>query len=89
MLNNRMYIVLRCGYGDGEVVQNIIGVASTKANAIILAKKEYNDCYKSMVETYGKDGVFVSQNENDFYEIREIDGNEIWQIEVTKIDDED
>lgn len=82
------YIVHSCSYCDRELEQNIIAVVTTKSEAIDIAKKEYAECRQSMVDAYGEDGISSTIIGEDYYEIRELDDEEIWEINITKIPNE-
>lgn len=82
------YIVHSCSYCDRELEQNIIAVVTTKKEAIEIAKKEYDECRQSMIDTYGEDGISSTIIGEDYYEIRELDDEEIWEINITKIPNE-
>lgn len=83
------YIVHSCSYSDRELEQKIIAIVSDKEKAIDIAEKEYKDCQESMIETYGEDSVFSSRMGWDSYEVREENDEEIWQIEITKVEDDE
>lgn len=83
------YIVHSCSYSDRDLEQKIIAIVSSKDKAIDIAEKEYKDCCKSMIETYGEDFVLSSKASWDSYEVREENDEEIWQIEITKVEDDE
>lgn len=82
------YIVHSCSYCDRELEQNIIAVVTTQKDAIDIAKKEYDECRQSMVDNYGEDGISSTIIGEDYYEIRELNDAEIWEINITKVPNE-